>query len=473
MIHPRVRGLSLLHIGLQALMSVTVFWGWLLCYLVLLRSETPNWDRYIIYSLLVAAAFVVNLVRANLSDLNVLQLDLLGTHRVTIRQIFHILIVVLVYLVGSKDLTISRLFLGTFLVPLYLTLFFSNRFLPAFLARLFFSGRRIQRTLLCGSVADVERLGYWLKRKGMYGMQVVGLISSEGEPAAESNGSATNGAPPVLGTVGELEMIVASHRINQVILMRSYAPEELVALNDRCEDAGARLFVVHDLQERLGRPIRIFKDDGMAVIALRHEPLECPWNRLIKRAIDVSVALFVAIFLLPISALLVSLIHRIQSPGRLLFRQRRIGLHNEEFWIFKFRTMHAGETSEAQQATNGDERVFPLGRWLRRLSIDELPQFLNVLRGEMSIVGPRPHLSEHDLLFAKSTQAYRVRTFIKPGITGLAQVRGFRGETRTEQAIRARVQSDLHYVENWSPILDWLIIFRTAWQMIRPPQSAY
>jgi lipopolysaccharide/colanic/teichoic acid biosynthesis glycosyltransferase len=252
-----------------------------------------------------------------------------------------------------------------------------------------------------------------------------------------------------------------------------YSPEELAALNDRCEDAGARLFVVHDLQERLGRPIRVFKDDGMHVVALRHEPLECPWNRLIKRSIDVSVALCVAVCLLPWASLLVWLIHRFQSGGPLFFRQRRIGLHNEEFWIFKFRTMHVGATAESQQATNDDERIFPLGRWLRRMSIDELPQFLNVLRGEMSIVGPRPHLSEHDLLFARSTQAYRVRTFIKPGITGLAQVRGFRGETRTEQAIRARVQSDLHYVENWSPVLDWLIIFRTAWQMIRPPASAY
>src|SRR5688500_20387365 len=108
MIHPRVRGLSLLHIGLQALMSVLLFWVWVFCYLVSFRDENPNWERYIIYSLLVGAAFVVNLVRANLSDLNLLHLDLLGTHRVTIRQVFQILIVVLIYLVGSKDLTISR-----------------------------------------------------------------------------------------------------------------------------------------------------------------------------------------------------------------------------------------------------------------------------------------------------------------------------------------------------------------------------
>ena len=472
MIHPRVRGLSLLHIGVQALLSVLVFWLWVFCYLVLFRDETPVWDRYIIYSVLVAAAFVVNLVRANLTDLNVLHLDLLGTHRVTIRQIFHILIVVLVYLVGSKDLTISRLFLGTYLVPLYLTLFFTNRFLPSSLARLFFRGRRIQRTALCATAADMTRLEYWLKRKGMYGMEVVGLIAEDENVDTEGGGSI--GGTAVLGTMAELAEIVTTHRINQVILTRAYAPEQLVELNDRCEDAGARLFVVHDLQERLGRPIRIFKDDGMAVMALRHEPLECPWNRLIKRAIDVSVALFVTLLLLPFAAVFVWVIHRLQSPGPLFFRQRRIGLHNEEFWIWKFRTMHTdGGGSESQQATNGDERVFPLGRWLRRLSIDELPQFLNVLRGEMSIVGPRPHLSEHDLLFAKTTQAYRVRAFIKPGITGLAQVRGFRGETRTEQEIRARVQSDLHYVENWSPILDWLIIFRTAWQMIRPPGRAY
>jgi len=125
-----------------------------------------------------------------------------------------------------------------------------------------------------------------------------------------------------------------------------------------------------------------------------------------------------------------------------------------------------------RQATAGDARVFPAGRWLRRFSLDEMPQFLNVLRGEMSVVGPRPHLVEHNLHFAEVLSSYPLRTFIKPGITGLAQVRGFRGEARTREDISARLQSDLVYLENWSLSLDLGIILRTLWQMIRPPRTA-
>jgi lipopolysaccharide/colanic/teichoic acid biosynthesis glycosyltransferase len=134
--------------------------------------------------------------------------------------------------------------------------------------------------------------------------------------------------------------------------------------------------------------------------------------------------------------------------------------------------MHPGTENESQQATSGDARIFPAGHWLRRFSLDEMPQFLNVLGGEMSVVGPRPHLVEHNRQFAEAIAEYPIRTFIKPGITGLAQVRGFRGEARTTEDIAARLQSDLIYLENWSFALDLGIILRTTWQMFRPPPTA-
>jgi lipopolysaccharide/colanic/teichoic acid biosynthesis glycosyltransferase len=250
-------------------------------------------------------------------------------------------------------------------------------------------------------------------------------------------------------------------------------PAELAALTTRCENAGTRLLVLHDLEGQVGRPLSFVRDDGFYFISLRQEPLECPLNRLVKRTIDVAVSLPVVLLLLPWTSFAVWLIHRFQSPGPLFFRQPRTGLHNEEFSIFKYRTMRVGHGREADQATAGDSRVFPLGHWLRKLSVDELPQFINVLKGEMSIVGPRPHLSEHDAMWAKFAHFYRVRSFIKPGITGLAQVRGLRGEAHTQEQVRDRLQSDLYYLENWSPTLDSLIILRTAWQVMRPPRSAY
>jgi len=205
---------------------------------------------------------------------------------------------------------------------------------------------------------------------------------------------------------------------------------------------------------------------------LREEPLENPFNRLLKRALDLAIATPIAFFVLPPFIALVWLLHRVQSPGPLWHRQARAGLQNRTFQIFKFRTMNLHDEPLAQQAAPGDARVFPAGRWLRRLSIDELPQCLNVLRGEMSVVGPRPHLLEHNLQFAEQLANYHIRTLIKPGITGLAQVRGFRGEARTPEDIAARLQSDLIYLENWSLTLDLGILARTIWQMLRPPPSA-
>jgi lipopolysaccharide/colanic/teichoic acid biosynthesis glycosyltransferase len=134
--------------------------------------------------------------------------------------------------------------------------------------------------------------------------------------------------------------------------------------------------------------------------------------------------------------------------------------------------MHTDSGDETVQAKRGDARIYPLGRVLRRFSLDEIPQFLNVLGGEMSVVGPRPHLAEHNTQFAEVLARYHLRTFIKPGITGLAQVRGFRGEARTPEDIAARLQSDLIYIENWSLALDLGIVLRTMWQMLRPPPTA-
>jgi lipopolysaccharide/colanic/teichoic acid biosynthesis glycosyltransferase len=168
---------------------------------------------------------------------------------------------------------------------------------------------------------------------------------------------------------------------------------------------------------------------------------------------------------------IVKIIQLIESPGPLFYVQRRGGIHNKEFKMFKFRTMHLND-SRAQQAYEGDPRIFPAGRWLRRFSLDELPQVLNVIAGKMSIVGPRPHLAEHNLKFAEPDAEYHIRAFVKPGITGLAQVRGLRGRTFLETEIAARLESDLLYLETWSVKLDLSIIVRTVGQVVFPPKKA-
>ena len=179
------------------------------------------------------------------------------------------------------------------------------------------------------------------------------------------------------------------------------------------------------------------------------------------------------VLVFPPLAIIVWLAQRLQSPGPLFHAQTRAGIQNREFTIYKFRTMRPDHADVTRQASDQDERVYSLGKWFRRLSIDEVPQFWNVLRGDMSVVGPRPHLIEHNKQFAKFMANYQVRTFVKPGITGLAQVRGFRGEARNNSDIENRVACDIEYLENWNFSLECAIILRTFAQLISPPRTAY
>ncbi len=236
---------------------------------------------------------------------------------------------------------------------------------------------------------------------------------------------------------------------------------------------GARLLVLSNVDELFRHPVNIVDEDGLKFFTFFQEPLESPFNRALKRTLDIAVALPVVLFILPPVSALVWILQRVQSPGPVFFKQSRAGIQNRIFTMIKFRSMHAVNPSETRAATRDDGRVFPSGRWLRKFSLDELPQFLNVLRGEMSVVGPRPHMIEHNDEFARVMNNYHVRAFVKPGVTGLAQVRGFRGETKTVGDIATRLQSDMVYLENWSPVLDCAIILRTVWQMFFPPAKAY
>jgi putative colanic acid biosynthesis UDP-glucose lipid carrier transferase len=234
-----------------------------------------------------------------------------------------------------------------------------------------------------------------------------------------------------------------------------------------------RLLFVSDLEEKLRHPVTHFEDDGFRFIGLREEPLENPLNRFFKRAIDIVISLPVMLIVFPMLTVIVWIAQRIQSPGPLFHIQTRAGMQNRRFTIYKFRTMRPDHAEETRQARAGDERVYPLGKWFRKLSIDEVPQFWNVLLGDMSIVGPRPHLIEHNHQFSQLMANYHVRAFVKPGITGLAQVRGFRGDARNNGDIQNRVACDIEYLENWNLSLECGIILRTFVHLISPPRSAY
>jgi putative colanic acid biosynthesis UDP-glucose lipid carrier transferase len=326
--------------------------------------------------------------------------------------------------------------------------------------------RREDKTLLIGSSQRAAQLRDWLQRKAEIGFRTVGLISDDDK--------IDNIGVPLLGRSDQLEQAIREYGINQVILLEfplfSEANQNVIQI---CDQLGIRLLILSDLEERLRHSVTHFEDGGFRFIGLREEPLENPLNRFLKRFIDFAIALPVMLVVFPILALIVFIVQRFQSPGPLFHVQERAGMQNRQFKIYKFRTMHSNNGEVARQASESDARVYPLGKWFRKLSVDEVPQFWNVLRGDMSIVGPRPHLIEHNREFSKFLGNYHVRTFVKPGITGLAQVRGFRGEARNSADIENRVACDIEYLENWNLSLECAIILRTFAHLFRPPRSAY
>ena len=210
---------------------------------------------------------------------------------------------------------------------------------------------------------------------------------------------------------------------------------------------------------------------GMPVISVCDTPFNGS-DGAIKRLSDIVLATLILILITPLLIVIAAAI-KFDSPGPVIFRQRRCGLDGDEIVVYKFRSMTVTEDgSNITQATQNDARVTPLGALLRRTSCDELPQFINVLQGRMSIVGPRPHALAHNELYRKLIKGYMVRHKVKPGITGWAQVNGFRGETKTLDKMQRRIDFDLDYLRNWSVRLDLYIIFKTISLVIKD-QKAY
>ena len=213
---------------------------------------------------------------------------------------------------------------------------------------------------------------------------------------------------------------------------------------------------------------------GLSTVqSLREMPLSNDFNTILKRTFDIAFSLFVIIFLLSWITPIIGLIIKIESRGPVFFKQTRNGIKFREFTCYKFRSMIENNDADIQQATKNDKRVTKIGKILRRTSLDELPQFFNVLIGNMSVVGPRPHMIRENERYSKSVDKFMVRHFVKPGITGLAQVKGFRGEIETDEDIINRVKYDIYYLENWSLILDLNIVFLTTINFLTGQKKAY
>ncbi len=267
---------------------------------------------------------------------------------------------------------------------------------------------------------------------------------------------------------------IISRNIDEVYCSASELDEsQISSLITFCEN---NFKILKFISKRGGLLSKKLKTDtyGLSTVqSLREMPLSNDLNTILKRTFDVIFSLVVIVFLLSWITPIIALIIKIESRGPVFFKQTRNGIKFREFICYKFRSMIENNDADIQQATKNDKRVTKIGKILRKTSLDELPQFFNVLIGNMSVVGPRPHMIKENERYSKSVDKFMVRHFVKPGITGLAQVKGFRGEVETDEDIINRVKYDIYYLENWSLILDLNIVFLTTINFLTGQKKAY
>ncbi len=302
----------------------------------------------------------------------------------------------------------------------------------------------------------------WLNDK------IVGVVNFENEDQSEWNID----APPLLGSDKDLLTIIEQYNIRRVYVAVPFElNSHIKEIQDLLVDESLDLVWAPDIFEfqLLNHSVR--EVAGVPLLNLNETPLMAGGPAFIKNVMDKGIALLAIILLSPI-LIAFAIAVKLGSPGPIVFKQIRDGWDGKKFFVYKFRSMYVHQPDKVvKQATKGDARITPIGAFIRKTSIDELPQLFNVLEGSMSLVGPRPHAESHNEYYSDKVRAYLARHRIKPGITGLAQINGLRGETETVELMSKRVELDLEYISNWSPLLDFKILFLTPFSLFS--NSAY
>jgi exopolysaccharide biosynthesis polyprenyl glycosylphosphotransferase len=398
--------------------------------------------------------------------------DLGGSARLAFGQVGLMALFIFSMMFATQDHRVSRLFLGTFLVWCFFGLIFLNAWAPGRLARFVFKKGHRLPTLFVGKTESFAKVWDWIADKEPLGIHPVGLLAPE--TPTQPPGSVP---VPRLGSPSDLSRVLEESLVGQVILLELPSSDEQAArIIGRCRDRGCRLLIHSDIGERYPFPLVPVSEQGRHFYTLQEEPLEDPFNRMLKRAFDIAVSLPVVGLVMPLLCASVALMQRFQAPGPLFHARERRGLGGKAFRMLKFRSMYAAPpdaVAESLQTLSEDQRIFPFGGFMRRRSLDEFPQFWNVLVGEMSIVGPRPYMPLLDEEFRQQSQGYRIRNLVKPGITGLSQSLGFRGAILEEEMVRRRVYWDVYYISHWSIWLDLQITAKTLWQVVVPPETAF
>lgn len=320
-------------------------------------------------------------------------------------------------------------------------------------------GGNFRRVVIVGTGREVTQLVNFFNENPDYGYKLESVFDAKQEKKSD---------------FGEVFKYLTNNKIDEVYCsLSSLSNTDLDKFVDYTDNNLKKLKLLPDNKNVLSRNLILDYYGIIPIVSLRNIPLDRRTNQIIKRVFDIIFSVIIILVILSWLTPLMAILIKLESKGSVFFKQKRNGLNYEEFFCYKFRSMRLNPIADLEQVQKNDPRVTRIGAFMRKTSIDELPQFFNVLLGDMSVVGPRPHMVSHTEMYAKSVDKFMVRHFIKPGITGLAQTSGYRGEVESEKDIINRVKYDIFYLENWSILLDIKIVVTTILNAIKGEEKAY
>jgi putative colanic acid biosynthesis UDP-glucose lipid carrier transferase len=424
------------------------------------RKEVTSF--FLIFSLIwIIAGFFFKIYRIDtVSLIRNISINLLGTFMVQMVMVLTILTTFNLYIVNVNFLACVYILAAILII--------SSRVLYKLISKYFeFSGFHKRRVIVIGATGSGQALHQFFETHLTAGYEFKGLFDDE---------------PPknkffkkvIVGRLNEIKQFCATERIDEIYFTLPLTHNDLLEdLLKFADDNFIYFRIAPDFGKVMQGKCNMFlMNNSIPVLTTRKEPLQIWFNATLKRTFDIVFSLTVIFTVFPFVLPLIALAIRLDSPGPIIFKQLRPGKKNKLFDCYKFRTMRVNNSAEVQ-ATKNDARVTSTGRFLRKTNLDELPQFFNVLLGNMSVVGPRPNMVSQLEQYSKTIQQYKIRHFITPGITGYAQVNGYRGETREHDLMEKRVKYDVLYLENWSLSLDIKIIVLTMWNMLKGDRNAY
>ena len=426
-------------------------------------SEDSEFRNKLVWLLLNFAYFPVVMIFSGIHNRRIVYIDhvlINATQAIAVHALIFIALLSFLKLDGIHSTTLVEYY-SIFFMVICLWWVSSRKILKYYRSK----GYNFKRVIIVGAEKTGLLLYNELQSDIGYGYKFMGFF--------DDNLSRKDEIPMYKGVVDDVEDYVRKNNIDEIYCaLPSTQDVRILRLLKFSEANTVSFFIVPEASKYMLRRLHFQMMGRVPVFSVREEPLQNPLNSGIKRAFDI---IFSSVVLLcsPFLFLPIAIAVKLSSPGPVFFKQRRTGFRGQEFSCYKFRTMKVNDCSDTLQATKNDPRKTRIGEFLRKTSLDELPQFINVFMGDMSVIGPRPHMVKHTQDYSQIIDKYMLRHLIKPGITGWAQVNGYRGETRELWQMEKRVEYDVWYLENWNFWLDIKIIFLTLYNAVKGEKNAF